>query len=153
MQSRLDWFTIGTNEMRRRTWSDPRAAEIDDWVCKEHPDRPWSGVDACGCGSSGVPCPACNPLAADDVESSSARDSPDGLIKHSLKQPCNSPQMDRDPPREWLMPALRRGYARLASWMVRDNRTLEAGRSREPTRTEVPTRMPESSRRSEPPRP
>ena len=39
-------------------------------------------------------------------------------------------RMDRDEPREWFMPALRRGYARLAGWMVRDNRTLEASRFR-----------------------
>ena len=30
------------------------------WVCKAHPDRPWVGEDACGCGAAGAPCPICN---------------------------------------------------------------------------------------------
>ena len=25
-----------------------------------HPDRPWDGAKACGCGSAGMPCPSCN---------------------------------------------------------------------------------------------
>jgi hypothetical protein len=30
------------------------------WVCEAHPDRPWEGPNACGCGAPGAPCPACN---------------------------------------------------------------------------------------------
>ena len=38
-----------------------------EWVCENHPDRPWadqpgSGPNACGCGA-GKPCPECNPLS------------------------------------------------------------------------------------------
>jgi hypothetical protein len=29
-------------------------------VCESHPERPWRGVYACGCGSAGAPCPSCN---------------------------------------------------------------------------------------------
>jgi len=31
------------------------------WVCESHPDRPWDGNKACGCGGAGEPCPQCNP--------------------------------------------------------------------------------------------
>jgi len=31
------------------------------FVCESHPDRPFFGVRACGCGAAGDPCPACNP--------------------------------------------------------------------------------------------
>ena len=30
------------------------------WVCENHPDRPWLGARACGCGGAGAPCPICN---------------------------------------------------------------------------------------------
>lgn len=30
------------------------------WVCENHPDRPWEGERACGCGGAGMPCPVCN---------------------------------------------------------------------------------------------
>ena len=30
------------------------------WICEEHPDGPWEGRDACGCGAAGAPCPICN---------------------------------------------------------------------------------------------
>jgi hypothetical protein len=30
------------------------------WVCENHPDRPWEGVNACTCGGGGMPCPVCN---------------------------------------------------------------------------------------------
>ena len=30
------------------------------WVCENHPDRPWEGEHACGCGGAGAPCPWCN---------------------------------------------------------------------------------------------
>jgi hypothetical protein len=26
------------------------------WVCESHPDRPWEGKDASGCGAAGMPC-------------------------------------------------------------------------------------------------
>jgi len=35
------------------------------WVCEDHPDKPWDGEDACGCGAAGMPCPVCNPADAD----------------------------------------------------------------------------------------
>src|SRR5262249_33759713 len=31
------------------------------WVCESHPERPWEGSHACGCGGAGMPCPICNP--------------------------------------------------------------------------------------------
>jgi hypothetical protein len=34
--------------------------EDSGWVCEGHPDRPWEGGHACGCGGAGAPCPACN---------------------------------------------------------------------------------------------
>jgi hypothetical protein len=30
------------------------------WVCEHHPDLPWEGPSACGCGGAGAPCPDCN---------------------------------------------------------------------------------------------
>jgi hypothetical protein len=38
--------------------------EDSAWVCERHPERPWDGESACGCGAPGAPCPICN--AADD---------------------------------------------------------------------------------------
>jgi hypothetical protein len=37
------------------------------WVCEAHPDRPWDGAYACGCGAPGEPCPVCNRADADTV--------------------------------------------------------------------------------------
>jgi hypothetical protein len=39
-----------------------RCAHCDNkrWVCENHPDRPWEGVNACTCGGAGMPCLACN---------------------------------------------------------------------------------------------
>jgi hypothetical protein len=34
--------------------------EDNGWVCENHPDRPWQGVNACECGGAGMPCPHCN---------------------------------------------------------------------------------------------
>jgi hypothetical protein len=31
------------------------------WVCESHPERPWEGERACGCGAAGMPCTICNP--------------------------------------------------------------------------------------------
>jgi hypothetical protein len=41
------------------------------WVCESHPERPWRGVYACGCGSAGAPCPSCNRPAEGEVRGSS----------------------------------------------------------------------------------
>jgi hypothetical protein len=30
------------------------------WVCEAHPERPWEGPLACGCGAAGSPCRICN---------------------------------------------------------------------------------------------
>jgi hypothetical protein len=30
------------------------------FVCEAHPDKPWDGPCACGCGAPGDPCPVCN---------------------------------------------------------------------------------------------
>lgn len=35
------------------------------WVCEGHPDLPWEGPRACGCGAPGDPCPECNELAGE----------------------------------------------------------------------------------------
>jgi hypothetical protein len=42
--------------------SKPVCSHCDDtgWVCEAHPDRPWEGARACGCGGAGDPCPDCN---------------------------------------------------------------------------------------------
>jgi hypothetical protein len=37
------------------------------WVCEAHPERPWEGQTACGCGAPGEPCPVCNRSDADNV--------------------------------------------------------------------------------------
>ncbi|WP_035968758.1 hypothetical protein [Bradyrhizobium sp. WSM1417] len=37
------------------------------WVCESHPDRPWDGPKACGCGGAGEPCPNCNDAAHDEL--------------------------------------------------------------------------------------
>lgn len=37
------------------------------WVCEFHPDRPWDGPKACGCGGAGEPCPDCNDAAPDEL--------------------------------------------------------------------------------------
>lgn len=48
----------------------PRSAceRCDDtyWVCESHPDRPWNGPRACGCGAAGMPCELCNPTSGPD---------------------------------------------------------------------------------------
>ena len=31
------------------------------WVCESHPERPWQGAQACGCGAAGMQCLLCNP--------------------------------------------------------------------------------------------
>jgi hypothetical protein len=45
-----------------------RCTRCDDrrWVCEVHPDRPWDGPTACGCGAAGAPCPDCNPSTGID---------------------------------------------------------------------------------------
>jgi hypothetical protein len=35
------------------------------WVCEAHPERPWEGEYACGCGAPGMPCPLYN--ASDEL--------------------------------------------------------------------------------------
>jgi hypothetical protein len=46
-----------------------RLCEDTRWVCEQHPDRPWSGMNltpsACpdGCAGPGVACPLCHPAA------------------------------------------------------------------------------------------
>jgi hypothetical protein len=37
------------------------------WVCENHPERPWDGPKACGCGGAGDPCPACNDAAPGEL--------------------------------------------------------------------------------------
>ncbi|WP_156526917.1 hypothetical protein [Bradyrhizobium sp.] len=37
------------------------------WVCESHPERPWDGPNACGCGAAGDPCPDCNDAAPGDM--------------------------------------------------------------------------------------
>jgi hypothetical protein len=37
------------------------------WVCENHPDRPWDGPTACGCGGAGEPCPDCNNAGPDGL--------------------------------------------------------------------------------------
>ncbi|QOZ71120.1 hypothetical protein WN72_36050 [Bradyrhizobium arachidis] len=37
------------------------------WVCENHPERPWEGSKACGCGGAGAPCPVCNRVGPDEM--------------------------------------------------------------------------------------
>jgi hypothetical protein len=37
------------------------------WVCEVHPERPWLGPSACGCGAAGEPSPVCNRPDADTL--------------------------------------------------------------------------------------
>jgi hypothetical protein len=41
--------------------------EGDGWICVQHPEHPWNGPGACGCGRAGVPCPSCNAEECDDL--------------------------------------------------------------------------------------
>ncbi len=45
----------------------PECSRCDStgWVCEAHPERPWDGKGACGCGAPGDPCPECNELAGE----------------------------------------------------------------------------------------
>jgi hypothetical protein len=45
------------------------------WVCEAHPERPWEGPLACGCGAPGEPCPICNRPDGD-----TAPKLPDGFV-------------------------------------------------------------------------
>jgi hypothetical protein len=50
------------------------------WVCERHADLPFMGERACGCGSAGAPCPACNKADfsdPDDVPAMPAAFKPD----------------------------------------------------------------------------
>lgn len=38
------------------------------WVCENHPDKPWLGEYACGCGDAGEPCPICNHQGEDTLQ-------------------------------------------------------------------------------------
>jgi hypothetical protein len=60
--------------------------------------------------------------------------------------------MDHEDAFGWFVPALRRSYARLAAWMVRDNRLPEPSRLPTPTRLERPNRIPDQPRRPAPAR-
>lgn len=46
-----------------------KCAVCDDtgWVCEAHPDKPWSGEHACGCGGAGALCPRCNASDQDEA--------------------------------------------------------------------------------------
>lgn len=39
-----------------------RCTSCDDtgWICETHPNKPWNGPKACGCGAAGMPCIICN---------------------------------------------------------------------------------------------
>jgi hypothetical protein len=45
------------------------------WVCEAHPDRPWDGPRACGCGAPGDPCPVRN-----RVDSDTESELPEGFV-------------------------------------------------------------------------
>jgi len=38
------------------------------FVCETHPDKPWDGPRACGCGAPGDPCPASNNQLDENTE-------------------------------------------------------------------------------------
>jgi hypothetical protein len=40
--------------------------EDTGWVCENHPEEPWDGDHACGCGAAGMPCVRCNPSDLDN---------------------------------------------------------------------------------------
>jgi len=37
------------------------------WVCEAHPERPWDGPVACGCGAAGARCPICNTVESPEM--------------------------------------------------------------------------------------
>ena len=41
--------------------------EDSHWVCESHPQEPWDGEHACGCGAPGMPCPECNSARGEDA--------------------------------------------------------------------------------------
>jgi hypothetical protein len=59
----------------------PTCARCDRcrWVCEAHPERPWEGETACGCGEAGAPCPICNDAAPPKM--------PPGFIEDDGKRP------------------------------------------------------------------
>ena len=58
------------------SYKTPRCFLCDDTgsVCKDHPDRPWSGKYACDCGAPAAPCQSCRLMLArgNDVAASKA---------------------------------------------------------------------------------
>jgi hypothetical protein len=42
--------------------------DISRLVCEAHPDKPWDGPRACGCGAPGDPCSVCNNRIDKDIE-------------------------------------------------------------------------------------
>jgi hypothetical protein len=54
------------------------------WVCETHPERPWDGPRACGCGAAGAPCPVCN--QGDDE---TAPEPPDGFVVETVRGDTN----------------------------------------------------------------
>jgi hypothetical protein len=124
-----EWF--GLREPKCRNCNDA------EWVCENHRDRPWDGMDnssvACGCGA-GVPCPVCNevvrPLSP--------------LPKPKLATVRNAPSRDefaawrQDPTTAFVMAALLRNAVEcedkwfIDSWEAgkADQRTLDGLRER-----------------------
>jgi hypothetical protein len=76
------------------------------WVCESHPERPWRGMYACGCGSAGAPCPSCNSSAEGKVPGSSF--TPD---EHAapLRPLPNAATAEHDRRHVWVHPALALG--------------------------------------------
>src|ERR1700761_8881721 len=51
--SRPDRSRVGDNAMTALKCS---LCDDSGWVCESHPQEPWDGSHACGCGGSGTPC-------------------------------------------------------------------------------------------------
>jgi hypothetical protein len=62
-QSRVTPIAWGQEDSRAFAYVNPMTCfrcEDTRWVCENHPERPWEGQHACGCGGAGAPCPGCN---------------------------------------------------------------------------------------------
>jgi hypothetical protein len=69
------------------------------WVCENHPDRPWaeSGKypNACDCGA-GAPCPICNPLHRDHARTETVDDLVAALIAERERLRSEAPDAGLD---------------------------------------------------------
>lgn len=71
-----------------------RLCEDTRWVCEQHPDRPWSGMNltpnACpdGCIGPGEPCPLCHPQAQPAAQQAALRAALESIAANTCCEGC-----------------------------------------------------------------